>query len=38
MMNNAMQIRHAKLWFASHVNNWTLASYELRKIAETIDR
>ncbi len=37
LMNNAMQIHHTKLWFARHANNWALASYELRKIKETID-
>ena len=37
LMNNAMQIHHTKLWFAGHVNNWALASYELRKIKETIE-
>lgn len=37
LMNNAMQIHHTKLWFAGHANNWALASYELRKIKETIE-
>ena len=37
LINNAMQIHHTKLWFAGHVNNWALASYELRKIKETIE-
>ena len=37
LMNNAMQIHHTKLWFAGHANNWGLASYELRKIKETIE-
>ena len=38
LMNNAMQIHHTKLWFAGHANNWALASYELRKIKETIEQ
>ncbi len=37
LMNNAMQIHHTKLWFAGHANNWALASYELRKIKETVE-
>jgi len=37
LMNNAMQIHHTKLWLAGHANNWALASYELRKIKETIE-
>jgi hypothetical protein len=37
LMNNAMQIHHTKLWFAARANNWALASYELRKIKETIE-
>ena len=37
LMNEAMQVHHAKLWFAGHANNWELASYELKKIKETIE-
>ena len=36
-MNEAMQVHHAKLWFAGHANNWALAGYELKKIKETIE-
>ena len=36
LMNEAMQVHHAKLWFASHANNWVLAAYEVKKIKETI--
>ena len=37
MMNDAMQIHHIKLWIAGRANNWTLASYEAKKIKETIE-
>ena len=37
LMNYAMQVHHTKLWFAGHANNWALASYELRKIKETVE-
>ena len=36
LMNEAMQVHHAKLWFAGHASNWALAAYEVRKIKETI--
>ena len=36
LMNEAMQVHHAKLWYAGHANNWALAAYEVRKIKETI--
>jgi hypothetical protein len=36
LMNEAMQVHHAKLWFAGHANNWILAAYEVKKIKETI--
>jgi hypothetical protein len=37
LMNDAMQIHHTKLWFAGHASNWALATYEVRKIKETMD-
>src|ERR1700690_817455 len=37
LMNEAMQVRHTKLWFAGHAENWALAGYEVKKIKETID-
>src|SRR5665647_100463 len=37
LMNEAMQVHHAKLWLAGHAGNWVLASYELMKIKETIE-
>ena len=36
LMNEAMQVHHAKLWFAGHASNWVLAAYEVKKIKETI--
>jgi hypothetical protein len=36
LMNEAMQVHHAKLWFAGHASNWVLAAYEVTKIKETI--
>ena len=36
LMNEAMQVHHAKLWFAGHAGNWVLAAYEVKKIKETI--
>ena len=36
LMNEAMQVHHAKLWFAGHANNWVLAAYEVKKIKEPI--
>ena len=29
---SATQLRHIKLWFAGKLQNWDLASYELRQI------
>ena len=37
LMNEAMQVRHTKLWFAGHAENWALAAFEVKKIKETID-
>ena len=37
LMNEAMQVRHTKLWFAGHAENWPLAGYEVKKIKETIE-
>lgn len=36
LMNEAMQVRHTKLWFAGHAENWPLAAFEVKKIKETI--
>lgn len=33
----AIQIRHAKLWFAGKMQNWELASYELDEIKEALE-
>ena len=33
----AMQLHHAKLWFAGDASNWKLAGFELKEITETID-
>ena len=38
LMNESMQINHAKLWFAGHAGNWALAAYEVKKIRGTIDQ
>jgi hypothetical protein len=35
---NALQLRHAKLWFAGAANNWELAAFELEEIQENLDR
>lgn len=32
-----IQIHHSKLWQAGNNNNWPLATYEIKKIKETID-
>ncbi len=37
LMNEAMQVRHTKLWFAGHAENWALAAFEVTKIKETIE-
>lgn len=37
LMNEAMQVRHTKLWFAGRAENWPLAAYEVKKIKETIE-
>ena len=37
LMNEAMQVRHIKLWFAGHAENCALAGYEVKKIKETIE-
>ena len=37
LMNESMQINHAKLWFAGHAGNWALAAYEVKKIKGTIE-
>ena len=33
----AIQIRHARLWFAGNAQNWTLAAFELQEIKEAFD-
>jgi hypothetical protein len=33
----ALQIRHARLWFAGQAQNWTLAAFELQEIKEAFD-
>jgi hypothetical protein len=33
----AIQLRHAKLWFAGQAKNWELAAYELDEIKEAFD-
>lgn len=34
---SALQLHHAKLWFAGTRQNWKLANYELGEIKETIE-
>lgn len=36
-MMGAIQLRHAKLWFAGKMQNWELASYELDEIKEALE-
>ena len=33
----AIQLRHAKLWFAGKSNNWSLAAYEIDEIKEGLE-
>jgi hypothetical protein len=33
----AIQLRHAKLWFAGKSNNWDLAAYEIDEIKEGLE-
>ena len=33
----AIQIRHARLWFAGQAQNWTLAAFELQEIKEAFE-
>lgn len=35
---NALQLRHAKLWFAGQEGNWALAAFELEEIQENLGR
>jgi len=35
---HALQLRHAKLWFAGKAANWELAAFELHEIHESLDR
>lgn len=32
-----IQIRHARLWYAGHAQNWTLAAFELQELKEAFD-
>lgn len=34
---SAIQLRHAKLWFAGQANNWELADYELDEMKEVLE-
>jgi hypothetical protein len=36
-MMGAIQVRHAKLWFAGTAKNWPLAAYEVDEIKEALD-
>jgi hypothetical protein len=35
---HALQLRHAKLWFAGSGRNWELAAFEVEEIQESLDR
>jgi hypothetical protein len=35
---HALQLRHAKLWFAGSAGNWQLAAFETHEIEETLER
>lgn len=35
---SALQLRHAKLWYAAQAENWALAAFELHEIDETFER
>lgn len=35
---SALQLRHAKLWYAGEAENWALAAFELHEIEETFER
>ena len=35
---HALQLRHAKLWFAGSADNWELAAFELEEIQENLAR
>ncbi len=35
---SALQLRHAKLWYAGEAQNWELAAFELHEIEETFER
>jgi hypothetical protein len=35
---SALQLRHAKLWYAGRAENWPLAAFELHEIEETLER
>lgn len=37
-MMNALQLRHAKLWYAGAAGNWELASFEAHEIEESLER
>lgn len=35
---SALQLRHAKLWYAGQAQNWRLVEFELHEIDETFER
>lgn len=35
---SALQLRHAKLWYAGRAENWELVAFELHEIDETFER
>jgi hypothetical protein len=35
---SALQLRHAKIWYAGQAQNWALAKFELHEIDETFER
>lgn len=35
---HALQLRHAKLWFAGRAGNWELAAFEAHELHESLDR
>ncbi len=37
-MMQALQVRHAKLWFAGEAQHWELVAFEVHEIEETLER
>jgi hypothetical protein len=35
---HALQVRHAKLWFAGTAGNWELGAFEMEELRESLDR